>query len=77
MRRDGSSRFGSNNKYGYFPSFSAGWVPSRESFWKENNIVNQLKIRGGYGVTGNDNIGDFKYLSTVGGGRNYAVGSAM
>ena len=76
MRRDGSSRFGSNNKYGYFPSFSAGWVPSRESFWKENNIVNQLKIRGGYGVTGNDNIGDFKYLSTVGGGRNYAVGSA-
>ena len=76
IRRDGSSRFGSNNKYGYFPSFSAGWVPSRESFWKENNIVNQLKIRGGYGVTGNDNIGDFKYLSTVGGGRNYAVGSA-
>jgi len=76
IRRDGSSRFGSNNKYGYFPSFSAGWVPSREGFWKENNIVNQLKIRGGYGVTGNDNIGDFKYLSTVGGGRNYAVGSA-
>ena len=76
IRRDGSSRFGSNNKYGYFPSFSAGWVPSREGFWKENNIVNQLKIRGGYGVTGNDNIGDFRYLSTVGGGRNYAVGSA-
>lgn len=76
IRRDGSSRFGSNNKYGYFPSFSAGWVPSREGFWKENNIVNQLKIRGGYGVTGNDNIGDFKYLSTVGGGRNYVVGSA-
>lgn len=76
LRRDGSSRFGANNKYGYFPSFSAGWVPSKEAFWNDNDIVNQLKIRGGYGVTGNDNIGDFQYLSTVGGGRNYAVGTS-
>ena len=76
LRRDGSSRFGSNNKYGFFPSFSAGWVPSREDFWKENEYVNQLKIRGGYGVTGNDNIGDFQYLSTVSGGRNYTIGTS-
>jgi TonB-linked SusC/RagA family outer membrane protein len=76
IRRDGSSRFGSNNKYGLFPSFSAGWVPSKESFWKDNDIVKQLKIRGGYGVTGNDNIGDFQYLSTIGGGRNYTIGSS-
>ena len=40
IRRDGSSRFGSNNKYGFFPSFSAGWVPSKESFWKDNDIFN-------------------------------------
>ncbi|RIV53576.1 TonB-dependent receptor [Flagellimonas taeanensis] len=75
VRRDGSSRFGSNNKFGVFPSFSLGWVADRESFWPENDIVNQLKIRGSYGVTGSDQIGDFKYLSTIGDGRNYAVGN--
>ncbi len=75
IRRDGSSRFGSNNKYGTFPSFSAGWVASKEDFWKENNIVNTLKLRGGYGVTGNDAIGDFGYLALVSGGRNYPLGT--
>lgn len=75
FRRDGSSRFGSNNKFGFFPSFSAGWVPSREEFWNDNDVVNQLKIRGGFGVTGSDNIGDFQYLSTIGGGRNYTIGN--
>lgn len=74
VRRDGSSNFGSNKKYGVFPSFSLGWVASREDFWIENKAINQLKIRGGYGVTGNDNIGQFRYLSTIGGGRNYAIG---
>jgi len=74
IRRDGSSRFGSNNKYGIFPSFSAGWVPSKEGFWPENNFMSLLKIRGGYGVTGNDAIGDFGYLALVGGGRNYTLG---
>ncbi|GAL72136.1 SusC/RagA family TonB-linked outer membrane protein [Jejuia pallidilutea] len=76
IRRDGSSRFGANNKYGFFPSFSAGWVPSKEGFWKENDVINQLKIRGGYGVTGSDAIGDFQYLSTVSGGRNYTIGTS-
>ena len=75
MRRDGSSRFGSNNKYGFFPSMSLGWVTSSESFFPKNDVVNFLKIRGGYGVVGNDNIGDFAYLATVGGGRNYAFGT--
>lgn len=75
IRRDGSSRFGSNNKFGIFPSFSVGWVPSREDFWPENEFVTQLKFRGGYGVTGNDAIGDFRYLSTIGDGRNYAIGT--
>lgn len=75
IRRDGSSRFGSNNKFGYFPSFSIGWVPSSEGFWPGNDVVDQLKIRGGYGVTGNDAIGDFRYLSTIGDGRNYTIGN--
>ncbi|MBW8685259.1 TonB-dependent receptor [Chitinophaga rhizophila] len=75
IRRDGSSRFGSNNKYGVFPSFSLGWVASREGFWADNDVVNFLKLRGGYGVVGNDNIGDFAYLATIGGGRNYSFGN--
>ena len=75
-RRDGSSRFGTNNKFGVFPSFSLGWVVSREDFWKENDIINQLKIRGGYGVVGNDAIRDFGYLATVGGGFNYTIGNS-
>ncbi len=75
IRRDGSSRFGANNKFGVFPSASAGWVASSESFWPSNQIVNFLKIRGGYGVVGNDNLGDFRYLSTIGSGRNYTFGT--
>lgn len=75
VRRDGSSRFGPNNKYGTFPSFSVGWVPTNEDFWPENNYVNSFKLRGGYGVTGNDAIGDFRYLSTIGDGRNYTIGN--
>jgi TonB-linked SusC/RagA family outer membrane protein len=74
IRRDGSSRFGTNNKFGYFPSASVGWIPSEESFWQNNNLVNFLKIRGSYGITGNDVLGNFRYLSTVGGGRNYSFG---
>ena len=75
IRRDGSTRFGANYKYGIFPSFSLGWVASNESFWNTSNIINTLKFRGGYGVNGNDNIGDFGYLATVIGGFNYAVGT--
>jgi TonB-dependent starch-binding outer membrane protein SusC len=74
IRRDGSTRFGPNHKYGTFPSASLGWVPSKEGFWKENNVVNSLKIRGGYGVTGNDSSPDFLYISTIGIRRNYTIG---
>ncbi|CAI2766543.1 SusC/RagA family TonB-linked outer membrane protein [Flavobacterium collinsii] len=75
IRRDGSTRFGENKKWGVFPSFSLGWVISKEGFWKENNAVNSLKLRGGYGVVGNDNIEDFKYRGLVVGGYNYSVGN--
>ncbi len=75
VRRDGSSRFGPNNKFAVFPSASVGWVASREGFWPQNDVVNFLKVRASYGVTGNDNISDFRYLSTVSGGRNYTLGT--
>jgi TonB-linked SusC/RagA family outer membrane protein len=75
IRRDGSSRFGANNKFGVFPSFNLGWVVSKENFWKENEVIKSLKIRGGYGVVGNDAIPDFRYLSLVEGGYNYSFGN--
>jgi TonB-linked SusC/RagA family outer membrane protein len=71
VRQDGSSNFGPNNKYGFFPSFSTGWVVSKEDFWKENKIVNTLKLRAGYGVVGNDAIAANGYLALIGGNRNY------
>ncbi|MEO6175148.1 MAG: TonB-dependent receptor [Flavobacterium circumlabens] len=74
IRRDGSTRFGPTHKYGTFPSVSLGWVPSKEGFWKENNVISNLKIRGGYGVTGNDSSPEFLFISTVGIKRNYTVG---
>lgn len=76
IRRDGSTRFGSNNKYGVFPSFSAGWNVNKENFWPSNDVIKSLKIRGGYGVVGNDALADFRYLATVAGGYNYAIGSS-
>jgi TonB-dependent starch-binding outer membrane protein SusC len=75
LRRDGSSRFGSNYKYGYFPGGSIGWNVMREHFMPASNVLNALKIRGSYGVTGSDNIGDFLFESTVSGGRNYTFGN--
>ncbi|MFN4316355.1 MAG: SusC/RagA family TonB-linked outer membrane protein [Chitinophagaceae bacterium] len=77
VRRDGSSRFGSNNKYGVFPSVSAGWVISRENFFPVTDKVSFLKLRGSYGVNGNDRIGDFRFVSTVGGGRNYTINGQL
>lgn len=74
MRVDGSSRFGSNNKFGYFPGVSAGWVLTDEAFLSDNSVLNFLKLRGSWGVNGSDAIGDFRFVSTVGGARNYVFG---
>jgi TonB-linked SusC/RagA family outer membrane protein len=76
IRRDGSSRFGANNKYGIFPSVSVGWVVSNEDFWNQSGIISNLKLRAGYGVVGNDQIRNFSYLSTVAGGVNYTYGNS-
>ena len=75
MRIDGSPKFGTNNKFGRFPSVSAGWILSEESFMKNINPINFLKLRASWGINGSDQIGDFRYVSTVGGGRNYTFGT--
>ncbi|WP_159452042.1 SusC/RagA family TonB-linked outer membrane protein [Hymenobacter roseosalivarius] len=59
LRRDGSSRFGVQNKYGVFPAVSGSWRISEEAFFPEQKFVNELKVRGGYGQTGNFEIGNF------------------
>ncbi|MBK9733916.1 MAG: TonB-dependent receptor [Saprospiraceae bacterium] len=73
MRMDGSSRFGKNNRYGYFPSASLGWVVSQENFWKSKAISN-LKLRTSWGQNGNDRIGDYSYTTVVNNGQNYTFG---
>ena len=65
FRREGSSRFGANNKYGNFPSASVGWRVSEESFYPEDFFINELKIRSSYGVTGNSAIGDFDQYGQI------------
>lgn len=65
VRRDGSTNFGPNNRWGTFPSFSAGWILSDENFLKNSSWLNFLKIRAGWGQNGNDQIASFAYLATV------------
>jgi len=62
VRRDGSSRFGENKKYGTFPSVAVGWVASDESFFPKSDLVSFLKFRGSYGLTGNFNVGNYTYV---------------
>ena len=59
IRKDGSSRFGSANRFGVFPAFSAGWVVSKEDFLSSSNVVSLLKLRASWGKTGNAEIGNF------------------
>ena len=70
MRADGSSKFSKSNRYGYFPSVSAGWNLSEEPFWNEKSI--NAKIRASYGSTGNQGgIGNYAYQALAAGGYNY------
>ncbi len=63
IRADGSSKFAKGNKWGFFPSFSAAWRLSEESFFESIGFVDQLKLRASWGQTGNEAIGDFLYLN--------------
>lgn len=78
---NGSEKFDKNHRWGFFPSVGAGWIVSNEPFWQEGslgNVISKLKLKGTYGLVGNDEIGSvrFFYLSqvTIGGGRNYTTG---
>lgn len=73
VRRDGSTKFGPNNKFGYFPSGSIGWVASEEDFLKDNNVLNFLKFRASYGILGNDRIPDFRFVSLLNGEGTYVI----
>jgi len=74
-RYDGSSRFGTNNQYGLFPSVRLGWSLVEEEFLKNSSAVSEMKFRASYGLTGNDQIGNFDARCLYGGGGNYS-GSA-
>lgn len=71
LRREGSSRFGDQNKWGYFPAVSAGWNISEESFMDNVNFVDYLKLRVGYGITGNSGFANNASRVTLGGGGRY------
>lgn len=75
IRRDGSSKFGKDNRYGYFPSFSLGWNVAEEKFMENVHWLDQLKLRGGYGVLGNQEIDNYQYSSTITTGINYPDGN--
>src|SRR5690606_29946812 len=71
IRREGSSKFGANNKWGNFPAVSLGWELSEEEFLRNSSTINNLKLRLGYGVTGNQGIGNYLSLVTLGTGGVY------
>ncbi|WP_339648832.1 SusC/RagA family TonB-linked outer membrane protein [uncultured Salegentibacter sp.] len=79
VRRDGSSRFGGDNKWSIFPALSVGWKLHNENFLADSNVLNQLKLRAGYGVTGNQEIGpNYGYFGTYNpsvGGARYQFGN--
>ncbi|MDX3912891.1 MAG: SusC/RagA family TonB-linked outer membrane protein [Pseudosphingobacterium sp.] len=71
LRHEGSSRFGDNNKWGNFPAVSVGWTVSEEAFMKDITFVNFLKLRAGYGETGNSGFANNASRVTLGGGGRY------
>ncbi|TDS13953.1 SusC/RagA family TonB-linked outer membrane protein [Sphingobacterium paludis] len=78
FRRDGSSRFGPNRKYGNFFAVSGGWVISNENFFnKDNAYIQSLKLTASYGTSGNDGIGFYNYYGTFAGGNDYMGGAGL
>lgn len=76
FRADGSSKFDSQHRFGYFPSFSAAWRISNEAFMKDYTNLSNLKLRVGYGQTGNQDIGDNSYLNLLKKGYEYVFGDS-
>jgi TonB-linked SusC/RagA family outer membrane protein len=76
VRRDGSSRFGSNHRWGTFPSASVGWRVSEESFFKSINVISELKLRASYGLSGNNSFGNYAQISLLN-QQNYSFGNSL
>ncbi|QRR01281.1 TonB-dependent receptor [Dyadobacter sandarakinus] len=74
VRRDGSSRFGAQNKWGTFPSASVGWYLSEENFMKGQQAVSALKVRASYGLAGNNTIGNYNHIGLLA-NRRYSLGA--
>ncbi|MEX2592871.1 MAG: TonB-dependent receptor [Anditalea sp.] len=80
LRYDGSSRFGDGNRWGLFPSISAGWRMSEEDFMEDvltNSMISSIRLRGSWGQLGNQNIGLYRYLSTYNLGQSYQFGGTV
>lgn len=77
FRADGSSKFEKSNRFGYFPSFSAAWRISNEAFMKDFSTLSNLKLRVGYGETGNQDIGNNSYMTLLGKGYAYIFGDRV
>lgn len=71
LRRDGSSRFGDNVEFGYFPAVKLGWRVSEENFLKDSNVIDDLKFRASWGIAGNDRIGNYNFTDALEPGFNY------
>ncbi|PQJ81533.1 SusC/RagA family TonB-linked outer membrane protein [Polaribacter glomeratus] len=71
IRRDGSTKFGPQNKFGFFPTASLGWVASEEDFLKDSEVLNFLKFRASYGILGNDRIPPFGFVALLDGEGDY------
>jgi TonB-linked SusC/RagA family outer membrane protein len=76
-RRDASTKFGPSNKVGYFPSVTAGWLISDEGFFGESKFINFMKLRGSYGVVGNDRIPNNGYISQLSGEASYVFNGGI
>ncbi|MDB2495015.1 TonB-dependent receptor [Flavobacteriaceae bacterium] len=77
IRRDGSTKFGPENRFGYFPTASLGWVLSDESFLEEASAISFLKLRTSYGILGNDRIPDYRYVSILNGEGEYVLNGEL
>lgn len=74
FRSDGSSKFAPGNRWGYFPAFSLGWRISEEDFFQNVGFISNLKLTGGWGSLGNQNVPGLQYLALISSGRRYSFG---
>ncbi len=77
VRADGSSKFSKENRWGVFPSVSGAWRISEEGFMQNADVISNLKLRGGWGMLGNQDIGDYGFMTTTTNGNNYSFGGVI